>query len=358
MSGRPIALDLSKPGFDAPFDARPMLVGIVEDLVSLLETQMPAEADFPAEPLRSRLRQSRMRLRTSETAEALHDAGLRLVGDASQTHARIAGHVASREAELFGVIRLLRELVDALRGDAQVFRADIHRTSDRVADLARMEDVRSLRRALSREVEELRRTVRTQEAREASRLAQLSGHMKQIESRYVEAAQDEDRNTRLPRRSSLERRLEAVGHSEVGTLVLLRIDECDAIASEHGPNVVDRVVLCLAQLIQATFGGQTVVHRLDTETVAAVVAGQHARAVAQAVRQAQARMAPEYEYEVHGQTRTVMFTFSSGISERQAAEPSADFLHRVETLAAHAASQGRGRMEVGASKFGRLLGWI
>src|SRR5690606_11268729 len=84
MSGRPIALDLSKPGFDAPFDARPMLVGIVEDLVSLLETQMPAEADFPAEPLRSRLRQRRMRLRTSETAEALHDAGLRLVGDASQ----------------------------------------------------------------------------------------------------------------------------------------------------------------------------------------------------------------------------------------------------------------------------------
>src|SRR5690606_8610723 len=139
------------------------------------------------------------------------------VGDASQTHARIAGHVASREAELFGVIRLLRELVDGLRGDAQVLRADVHRSSERVADLAGIEDVRSLRRALSREVDGLRRSVRSQEAREASRLAQLSGHMKQIESRYADAAQDEDRSTRLPRRTALERRLETLGPSEVGT---------------------------------------------------------------------------------------------------------------------------------------------
>jgi hypothetical protein len=33
-------------------------------------------------------------------------------------------------------------------------------------------------------------------------------------------------------------------------------------------------------------------------------------------------------------------------------------VHRTETLAAHAASQGRGRMEVAGSKLGRLLGWM
>lgn len=358
MTGRPIALDLSKLDFERGFDARSTLVGIVEDLVSLLETQMPDEADFPAESLRSRLQQSRMRLRTSQTADELHDAGLRLVGDASQTHAKIAGHVASREAELFGVIRLLRELVEALRGDAQTFRNDIHRSSARVADVARIDDVRSLRRALSKEVDELRRSVETQEAREASRMAQISGQIKQIESRMTDGGHDEDRQTRLPRRASLERRLEAGSGTDACTLMLLRVDDAEDLAREHGRTIVDRVVLCLAQLLQATFGAQTVVYRVDASTVGALVAGQSTRQVAQTLKQAQARMAPSYEYQAHGATRSVMFTFSSSVSERQSAEAAGEFVHRAETLVAHAASQGRGRMEVAASKLGRLLGWI
>ena len=68
-------------------------------------------------------------------------------------------------------------------------------------------------------------------------------------------------------------------------------------------NIVDRVVLCLAQLVQATFGAQTVVYRVDAQTTAAVLMGQPAKTVAQTLRQAQARMAPEYEYDVQGSTR-------------------------------------------------------
>jgi GGDEF domain-containing protein len=358
MPGRPIALDLSRLDTDAPFDARPALVGVIEDLVSLLETQMPDDADFASEPLRTRLKHSRMRVRTSQTADDLHDAGLRLVGDASQTHARIAGHIASRESELFGVIRLLRELVDALKGDAQAFRADISKSSARVEDLAKIDDVRTLRKALSREVDELRRSVQTQEARETARLAQLSGKIQHIEHRLVDDEQDQDRTTRLPRRQALERRLASIGASETCTLVLLRIDEPDEIAREHGRNVVDRVVLCLAQLVQATFGAQTVTYRVDTQSAAVAITGQSARAVSQILRQAQARMAPEYEYETQGSTRSVMFTFSSGIADRQSGEAPADLVHRAETLAAHAANQGRGRMEVAGSKLGRLLGWM
>lgn len=358
MPGRPITLELSRLDTDAPFDARPALVGVIEDLVSLLETQMPDDADFPSEPLRTRLKNSRMRVRTSQTADDLHDAGLRLVGDASQTHARIAGHVVNRESELFGVIRLLRELVEALRGDAQAFRADITNSSARVEDLAKMDDVRMLRKALSREVNELRRSVQSQEARETARLTQLSGRIQHIESRLVDDELDQDRATRLPRRQALERRLGSITGSESCTLVLLRIDEPDDIAREHGRSVVDRVVLCLAQLVQATFGAQTVTYRLDAQSAAVVVTGQSARTVSQTLRQAQARMAPEYEYEVQGTARSVMFTFSSGLADRQSGESPGELVHRAETLAAHAASQGRGRMEVAGSKLGRLLGWM
>ena len=357
MPGRPIALDLSKLDFGSSFDARPSLVGIVEDLVSLLETQMPDEADFPAEPLRARLKQSRMRVRTAETADDLHEAGFRLVGDASQTHARIAGHVASRESELYGVIRLLREILDALRGDARAFRTDITNSSDRVADLARIDDVRSLRKALSREVDELRRNVQEHETREQTRLEQLSGRMRPFERRLQDDEADQDRPTRLPRRTSLERRLASLEPSETCTLLLLRVDQPDAIVREHDRSVLDRVVLCLTQLLQGTFGAQTSAYRVDSCSVAVVMTGQPGRTLVHTLRQAQTRMAPEYEYEQHGTTRSVAFTFSSGAAERVSGESAGDFLHRVETLAAHAASQGPGRLEFAAARRG-LFGWL
>lgn len=356
MPGRALAPDSSKLG-DAAFDPRPALVGMIEDFVSLLETQMPDEADFPAEPLRARLEQGRMRVRTAETAHDLHEAGLRLVGDASQTHARIAGHVATRESELYGVIRLLREIVDALRGDGQAFRHDVSMSSDRVADLARIDDIRALRRALSREVDELRGNVRAHETREQSRVEQLSGRMRHLERLLQDDAGDDDRSTRLPRRASLERRLGLLHASEACTLLVLRVDQPDDIVRDHDRSVLDRVVLCLTQLLQATFGAQTTAYRLDPHSVAAIMTGQAGRTVAHTLRQAQTRMAPEYEYERGGTPRTVSFTFSSGIAERQASEAAADVLHRAETLAAHAASQGRGRLEFSASRRG-LFGWM
>jgi len=227
---RLIALELSRREGDVTFDARPTLVGVVEDLISLLETQMPDETDFPSEPLRARLTQSRMRVRTAETLDALDDAGRRIVGDASQVHARIAGHNASRESEFLGVIRLLRELVDALRGDAQAFRADVTECSDRVADVAQMDDIPTLRRALNREVEQLRRSVQTREAQDRSRLAEVSGQLQHMEGRLAETESNVDRPTKLPQRDALERQL---GPASPCTLIVVRIDESEDIVAEH-----------------------------------------------------------------------------------------------------------------------------
>jgi GGDEF domain-containing protein len=359
MPTRPIALELSRPP-DAgmTFDARPTLVGIIEDLISLLEAQMPDEPDFPAEPLRQRLSHSRTRVRTAGSADTLHDAGLRLIGDASQVHARMAGHVTGRESEFLGVIRLLRELVDGLRGDARAFRADVTESSARVAGLAEMDDIRSLRRALSREVDQLRQKVQTREREEATRLASVSSQLEQIDGRVSAAEVDLDRATNLPRRGALERRLAGHASGTAWTLVVVRIDEPDDIVADHGRDVLDRVILCVAQLLQTTFSSATPVHRVDTHTVVACLTAQHARTAAQALRQAQARLAPEYEYEAHGTRRSVMFTFSSGVADRHSGESAADLIHRAETLAAHAAGQGRGRMEVAGSRLGRLLGWM
>ena len=360
MSSRPITLELaSGPAAPASHaEQRAALIGVVEDLVALLEAQFPPSTEFPADALRTRLQQARDRLRATEHPDDVSSAGLRLVADASQTYARLAGHASAREAEFVGVISLLRQLVDGLRGDAITFRDDLRRSSERVANLTQIEDIRTLRRALNREVDQLRQCVQQGERQEASRFAQVAGDLRMVDETMVDRrAESRDRASSLLPRPTLLAELAAAPH-EAATLVVCRIDEPQAIVDGHGAQVLERVILAMAQLLKGTFGTDTKVYRTSTQCVAMFLPRSSGRHVAQQVRKVQARVAPEYEYERNGVTRRVVFTFSgvvatsAGRTDRDALEAFSRAEGQAESLA------GLSQLEVEAGGFGRLVGWL
>ena len=359
MTTRPITLELAgAASHDAPADYRTPLLGVVEDLVALLEAQIPDTSEFPAEPLRMRLEQARDRLGAVKSVAEVAPAGRRLVADASQAYARLTGHVASREAEFLGVIRLLRELVDGLRGDAIAFRDDLLRSSERVADLTRIEDIRTLRQALNREVDQLRQCVQHGERREATRFAQVAGDLRRADATMetAERPAPHDQTRGLLTRAAL---LTTLGASrEPATVVLCRVDEPEVIVEGHGQQVLERVILALAQLLTGTFGGDTRVYRSSTQCVAMVLPRTPARQAAERVRKVQARVAPEYEYERNGVTRRVVFTFS-GVIATSAGKTDGEALDAFTHAEEKAASiTGLSQLQAGSSGFGRLFEWL
>lgn len=359
MPSRPIVLDLtSSSPSSAPDGRAAALAGVIEDLVSLLESQFPSSADFPADALRTRLQQSRERVRSAERAGDVPPAGLRLVADASQAYARLTGHVAAREAEFYGVIRLLRELVDGLRGDAQAFRHDLLRSSERVADLTQIEDIRTLRRALTREVDQLRQCVQHGEHQESSRLARVAGDLEKVDAAMAaQAADQREGPSGLLTRAVLLGDL-ATAPVTTASLVVCRIDEPDAIVEGHGAPVLERVVVALSHLLKGTFGNDLEVYRTSTQCVAMFLPLMVARRTAQLIKQVQARVAPEYEYERHGVKRSVVFTFSAVVvqSAGKAPNDATDALGRAETQAT--TLQGLSQLEVESTGLGRLVGWL
>jgi len=286
---RPIALELASDSgpSSASSETRLALVGVVDDLLTLLEAQFPDAGDFPADTLRSRLHQSRERLRSTEHPEDVTAAGLRVVADASQTHARLAAHTTTRESEFLGVIRLLRELVDGLRGDAQAFRHDLMQSSERVAGLTQIEDIRTLRRALNREVDQLRSCVQQGERRESTRLADVAGNLKKVDA-MTAAPDSRDGQAGLAPRASL---LRDLGSADRGgaAIVVCRIDEPDAIVDGHGAPVLERVILALSQLLKGTFGKDVKVYRTCTQCVAMFLPHVTSRQATQLLRQVQSR---------------------------------------------------------------------
>lgn len=357
MPSRPITLRL---GEDDPSprvsDQRQALVGVVEDLVALLEAQFPTGGEFPTDTLHMRLTQARERLRASDHPVDVAEAGLRLVGDASQAYARLSGHVSAREAEFTGVIRLLRELVDGLRGDAMAFRNDLMASSNRVADLTQIEDIRTLRRALNREVDQLRHCVQKGEHQEASRLAQVAGDLEKVDATMSQSA-DKSSSQGLLTRAALLRDMATASHV-TASIVICRVDEPDAITTGHGAAVLERVMLALAQLLKGTFGADTRLYRIDTHSVAMFLPRTQPRQVGQQVRKVQARVAPEYEYERQGVTRRVVFTFSAAVthSAGKADADAAEALARAEQQVK--GMTGLSQIDAESSGLGRLVNWL
>ncbi len=359
MTDRPISLGLSQDDARDVADRRDALLGVVEDLVALLEAQFPAASEFPTDALRTRLMQARERLRASDQARDVTDAGLRLVGDASQAYARLAGHVSAREAEFGGVIRLLRELVEGLRGDAAAFRQDLMASSTRVADLTQIEDIRMLRRELNREVDQLRHCVRQVERREASRLAQVATDLEKADATIAQPTRARESSASagtLPRAALL--RDVAMSPLQPASVVVCRVDEPNAIVDGHGLVVFERVVLALGQLLHGTFGDDAKVYRTDTHSVAILRPGVQPKRVAQEIRKVQARVAPEYEYERQGVTRRVVFTFSAAVSHTHGKrhDEALEALARAERQVSE--MQGLSQLEAESSGFGRLVNWL
>ena len=357
MSSRPIALELAHGLPSQAADTRAALDGVVDDLVALLEAQFPAGPDFPADALRTRLSQSRERLRASESAPDVSGAGRRLIGDASQAYARLSGHASAREAEFTGVIRLLRELVDGLRGDAVAFRDDLIRSSERVADLTQLEDIRTLRRALNREVDQLRQCVQQGERQEAARLSRVAGDLHKVDETMAQATGTGEGSHGLLGRPALLRDLAAEPHAHA-SIVICRIDEAQAIVDGHGAPVLERVIIALAHLLKGSFGNDTRVYRSSTQCVAMLLPRSAARQLAQQVRKVQARVAPEYEYERNGVTRRVVFTFSSVIAHTpgRTASDGVDALARAETQAERV--KGLSQLQTESSGLERLVDWF
>ena len=172
----------------------------------------------------------------------------------------------------------------------------------------------------------------------------------------MRASDVRDRSTGLPTRPTL--LADLADADDAATLVVCRIDEPEAIIDGHGAPVLERVVVALALLLKGTFGTDVKVYRTSTQCVAMFLPRLPARQVAQQMRKVQARVAPEYEYERHGVTRRVVFTFSSVLmtSAGKTPDDAVDALTRAEARAESLA--GLSQLEVEASGLGRLVGWL
>ncbi len=340
---------MAEPLIELGLLSREHPAGLIDRLLSLLSEAAIEGGSLKTREFRSRLQTYRRSLAASEGKRdfALYSAEcLQVCEDYFE---RSRKYLLERESEVSEVIHYLREAVSRLAGESHSFTAELSRSSERMERLTDLEDIRELKKQISNEVQQLKRSIDEKKQKEQATYSRLSKRMELLQHSLQESREEAslDGLTGIPNRRTFDRTLErwlaerkASGRSFV--LAMLDLDDFKAINDTRGHQVGDRVLLCAARFFGkqirendflGRFGGEEFVILLD-----GLAAGQ---AQAKFAGMLERLASTSYDYEIVGGVKSITFTASCGLAECASDESGDNLLRRADEALYQAKKNGK-----------------
>lgn len=359
MSNQLVELALNRPP-----DARRahVLLSLADQLLFLIGQHVPESSARKATAIRQRIDAWRAALHQETDPFELAALARQVVLDCETMLNRLHGEAADREAEFVDLVSTLRGVVEAIRGHARQFDAEMQHSAGELDRLADIQDIRELKRALAREVIVLRTTIVERQKAEARTTERLAAQVKTLEDNLQKARAEAatDALTGVPNRGGFDMAVRewiarAVSEHWAFTLGMIDLDDFKRINDTHGHQVGDRVLIAATQLLTDAAEQGEVVSRYGGEEFAFLM---HAPTAAQAKARLTAVMqhiAPAYEYEIGGEKRHVTFTFSAGVTEYASGDTPDSLVKRADEALYDAKRRGKKRVECRTRSFLRAL---
>jgi diguanylate cyclase (GGDEF)-like protein len=347
MADRPIELALNRPDTDS------RLVALTDRLLALLATLAPDYPGLDADQFRNAIDHWRTDLRDALQAPSTVALVTRIVAGCEQFFARVRAYEGERDAELGEIVGVLREVLGALRGGADGFDRGFEHSATQLSRLGAIEDIRELRRALSKEVDTLKRLVSERQQVEQAALRTLGKRVENLEANLKEAREEAstDGLTGVANRRTFDRTLARfVARAAKGdfrfTLALVDLDDFKKINDEHGHQVGDRVLMCVGNLLSGQVRANDIVARIGGEEFALLLEQASVSQARPKLNALIASVAKSYSYEAQGQPRSVSFTFSMGATEYADGDSVDDLVQRADDALYAAKRKGKHRLEI------------
>ena len=355
----PIALSLS----DSPaFRRAEALLALSERLLDLMAAHAPDDSALKAHEFRARLDRLRHTLRGERDARKLADLSDEIAKECGTFLALTRTYRTDREAELIDVVNVLREVVEAVRGDSLHFENELVRSTTAMGRMVEIEDIRELKRALSREVLTLRQTVAERQSREARHYETLTSRVQSLERSLVTAKAEAttDALTQLLNRGSFDAAVrewvtQASQQGATFALAMVDLDDFKRINDTYGHPVGDRVIIAMAHLLRGMIADGEVVSRYGGEEFALLLNAATAGKARDRLTALLQRLPASYEYEQDNEKRSVTFTFSGGVTSYVSADTPESIVKRADEALYDAKRRGKKRVETRPQSFLRGL---
>ncbi len=338
--------------------------GLIDRLLALVSEAAVETATLKTQEFRSQLQAYRQSLAASDGTKDFARYSVECLHLCEDYFERSGRYLLERESEFAEVINFLREAVGRLAGEAHSFTAEVGSRSERIQRLTDLEDIRELKRQISLEVQQLKRTVDEKKQKDEATYSRLSKRMELLQHSLAVSREEAslDGLTGIPNRRTFDRVLdqwiaEHKTSSNRFILAMLDLDDFKVINDTRGHQVGDRVLLCAARFFGksirskdflARFGGEEFVMLMDGLTVD--------QAHAKFTHMLSRLTATKYDYEIDGGVDSISFTASCGLAECGPDETVESLLRRADEALYQAKKGGKNRAVVSPSekKRGRL----
>lgn len=323
-----------------------------ERLLDLISEHAPEDATLQADAFRAQLDGWRLELRHEEDEDRVTRLTRDLAAACDAFLDRTRAYHADREGELAGLVHVLRDAVDAVRGESLKFERDLLRSTAEMGRMVEIEDIRELKRALTREVETIRATVADRQKHEAEHFDTLTSRVQTLEQSLVRARAEAstDALTHLPNRGAFDvavrEWVERASHTgQVFTLAMVDLDDFKRINDTYGHPVGDRVITTMGQVLQGAVVPGEFVARFGGEEFALLLLAPTAAKARERLAALLDRLPPSFEYEEDGKKRFVSFAFSGGVTAWVAGDTTASIVKRADEALYDAKRRGKKRVE-------------
>ncbi|HWM87905.1 MAG TPA: GGDEF domain-containing protein [Kofleriaceae bacterium] len=257
-------------------------------------------------------------------------------------------YLATRDAELYRIIQVLRDGLAVLSDGDDAFNQRMLDRGTRLEAASQLDDLVRVRQAISREVIELRRQVADKQASDEARTAELTREVdtlrRDVEHARVSAATDKltGAANRAAFDSELARLIELAGDGHQGfALLLADIDHFKAINDTHGHPVGDRVLIGFVAFCRSRVRRGDMVARWGGEEIAILLPAASQRIAHRvAVSLLEQLAAQDWLIETGD---TIRFTASIGVGAWESGDTADTLLARTDEALYSAKQQGRNR---------------
>jgi diguanylate cyclase (GGDEF)-like protein len=339
--------------------------GFTDRLLGLYGSAIPE----PSRPTNTRFAERvetwRNKIRTEHDAGTLEKV-FREVLHACEGHAtRFHADLDQRESEVSELMNVLKDVIEALRGDSGRFEAELNRSTEVIRTMVDVEDIREVKRVLTHEVESLRKASAERQASESKRVERLTAQVETLRTslREARARALTDPLTGAPNRAAFDAAIQeyytqVASTGQTFVLAMADLDDLKKINDTHGHQVGDRVLVACVKVLQDAVGASGIVARYGGEEFVILLQKPTAEDGAVVLREALARIPPSYKYTIDGETKSIGFSFSGGVTEYAVGDSPDALVKRADDALYEAKRNGKKRVEIRHRGFiGNIVGW-
>lgn len=346
----------------SPRDRAEALFVLADRLLDLVLEHAPEDASLSPAAFRAQLASRRRALREDHPPDALGYLVADTADEVSAFLDRVQGYRVDREAELIDLVNVLRSIVETLRGDSVRFEHELTRSTIELGRMIEIEDIRELKRSLTREVKVLQETVAEHRAVEARRFETLTTRVQTLEQSLVraKAAAATDALTQLANRGAFDLEIrDWVARAERDrtcfSVAMVDLDDFKRINDGYGHPIGDRVIVAAALILRGALEPGEFASRFGGEEFALLLQASSAGKARQRVTAMLDLVPPVYEYEHDGQKGAISFSFSGGVTAYTSGDTPESLVKRADEALYDAKRRGKRRVEARPQAFLRGL---